>query len=127
MLSMGGSCAGSPEAKVLVAFFVLLFEGQRSFGMTFTVMVWAGRVLVMLDSLLFVKIHVARIDIWVRGDGLQWHLMGRRWCPMAIALEGPRQLNGGHLALPVAAFHSSCILTCPYESPFNRGVCVSSL
>jgi len=40
MLSMGGLCAGSPEAKVLVAFFVLLLEG--SFGITVMVMGWAG-------------------------------------------------------------------------------------
>lgn len=102
MLSMGGSCAGSPEAKVLVAFFVLLFEGQRSFGMTFTVMVWAGRVLVMLDSLLFVKIHVARIDIWVRGDGLQSQLMGRRWsdgnCSSMAVTWRFRQLGSIHHA-----------------------------
>ena len=43
MLSMGGLCAGSPEAKVLVAFFVLLLEG--SFGITVMVIARGNRLI----------------------------------------------------------------------------------
>lgn len=40
MLSMGELCAGSPEAKVLVARFCLAFGGEGSFGITVTAMGW---------------------------------------------------------------------------------------